>query len=211
MSKTRTFITTLGLSVVILTAACVLVASASAQTGGTANQIVIRSQDTSTGQIVVDTVIAAQDGWLVVYSDTTWSAASAIGWVPVRKGVNTNLKVNISAEIAEPLATLWAVLHVDRDVFGLLELPTIDGPVQENGKMVMVTFGTQAPPAVIVTPQAQVTAPSVQVAAPGAPRVSPRTLPPAGVSGPPMAWLALIVLGGIVLLTGVMMFKGVVR
>ncbi len=204
MNKTRSLVTALGLSLLMLIAACTFVASASAQTGGTANQIVIRSQDTSTGQIVVETVIAAQDGWLVVYSDTTWSAASAIGWVPVRKGVNTNLKVNISAEVAEPLATLWAVLHVDRDVFGLLELPTIDGPVQENGKMVMVAFGTQAPPAVAATSPAQVVAPS-------APVVSPRVLPPAGASGLPTAWLLLAILGGIALIIGVMIFKGVVR
>lgn len=201
MNRKRALISTLALSLMLI-AACSIVALASAQTGGTANQIIIRSQETNTGQIMVDTVIAAQDGWLVVYTDTSLSAASMIGWVPVHKGVNTNLKVNIDSELAEPLAALWAVLHVDRGVIGQLEVPVIDGPVQENGKTVMVAFGTQALPAVAATPKAQ--APVVAASGLAGP---PQTLPSAGATLPPIAWFVLAVLGGIALATGVILSR----
>ena len=195
MSKKKALITTLGLALTIWIAACVLVVSADAQTGGTANQIIIRSQETNTGQIMVDTVIAAQDGWLVVYTDTNLSPRSMIGWAPVHKGVNTNLKVNIDSEKAEPEATLWAVLYADRGVLGQLELPLIDGPVQENGKTVMVAFGTQASPAVAATPKAQ------------APTRPPQTLPSAGASRFPTAGGMLVVLGSIMVIAGVTLLR----
>jgi hypothetical protein len=191
MSRKRALVTTVGLALMIGIAACVLVGSANAQTGGAANQIVIQSQETNTGQIMVDTVIAAQDGWLVVYTDTNLSSRSMIGWAPIHKGVNTNLKVNIDSELAEPEATLWAVLYVDRGVIGQLELPLIDGPVQENGKTVMVAFGTQAPPAAAATPKAQ------------APARPPQTLPAAGASRSPTAGGMLVVLGSMMATAGV--------
>ena len=201
MSRKKALITTLGLSLMIGIAACVLVVSASAQTGGTANQIVIQSQETNTGQIMVDTVIAAQDGWLVVYTDTNLSPRSMIGWAPVHKGVNTNLKVNIDSEKAEPEAMLWAVLYVDRGVPGQLELPLIDGPVQENGQTVMVSFGTQAPP-VVATPPAVAAAPKAQASA-----RPPGTLPPAGASRFPTASSLLVVLGSIMMMTGAIILR----
>ncbi len=195
MSRKRALITTLGLSLTIGIAACALVVSASAQTGGAANQIIIQSQETDTGQIMVDTVIAAQDGWLVIYTDTNLIPRSMIGWAPVHKGVNTNLKVNIDSEMAEPEATLWAVLYVDRGAIGQIEVPLIDGPVQENGKTVMVAFGTQAPPAVAATPKAQ------------APARPPQTLPSAGESRFPTAGGMLVVLGSIMVIAGVILLR----
>lgn len=176
-----------------------MVVSASAQTGGAANQIVIQSQETNTGQIMVDTVIAAQDGWLVVYTDTNLTSRSMIGWAPVHQGVNTNLKVNIDSEKAEPEAILWAVLYVDRGIIGQLELPIIDGPVQENGKTVMVPFGTQAPPVVAATPKAQ------------APARPPRTLPPAGATRFPTAAGMLVVLGSMAAIVGAMHLRAKAR
>ena len=195
MSKKKALIMTVGLALTIWIAVCVLVVSAGAQTGGTANQIIIRSQETNTGQIMVDTVIAAQDGWLVVYTHTNLTSRSMIGWAPVHKGVNTNLKVNIDSEKAEPEAMLWAVLYVDRGVPGQLELPLIDGPVQENGQTVMVSFGTQAPPAVAATPKAQASA------------RPPGTLPPAGASRFPTASSLLVVLGSIMMITGAIILR----
>jgi hypothetical protein len=200
MSKEKALITTLGLCLTIWIAACVLVVSASAQTGGAANQIIIQSQETNTGQIRVDTVIAAQDGWLVVYTDTNLSSRSMIGWVPVHKGVNTNLKVNIDSEKAEPEATLWAVLYVDRGVPGQLEVPLIDGPVQENGKTVMVAFGTQAPPVAAVPPAVAAT-PQAQAPA------RPSTLPPAGARPLPVAGGTLLVLGSMLVTAGVILLR----
>jgi len=87
------------------------------------------------------------------------------------------------------------VLYVDRGAIGQIELPLIDGPVQENGKTVMVAFGTQAPPAVAATPKAQASA------------RPPGTLPPAGASRFPTASSLLVVLGNIMMITGAIILR----
>jgi hypothetical protein len=206
---------------VTLVITSVLVTSASAQTGGAANQIAVRSQDTNLGQIVVDQVIAAQDGWLVVYTDTSFSPLTVVGWAPVHAGVNTSLKVNLNAEVVDPYDTLWAVLHVDRGAIGVLELPTIDGPVQENGKPVRVAFGTQAASAAVTQP-APVSAPAAQIAptaasAPAAqvapttasaPAWSPQILPAAGANSSVLnVWFLVILLGGAVAGAGMILAR----
>jgi hypothetical protein len=204
MNGKRALFASLGLSGMMLIATCCLVATASAQTGG-ASQIVIRSQETNTGQIVVETVIAAQDGWLVVYSDTTFSTASMIGWVPVRKGVNANLKVNIDGEAFESTPVLWAVLHADRGVLGQLELPLIDGTVQENGQTVMVAFGTQANPVEAAAPTIPPALAMVNTPAAVTSPTQPETLPPAGQgAGLPIAAWRLVLLGGAAAVSGVL-------
>ena len=184
MMGSRSLITVLGLSVMMVIAAFSLVLTASAQTGGSVNQIIIRPQDTHTGQIMVDSVTAAQDGWLLVYTDTLLSPSSMVGWVPIHKGLNTNLKVDINRELVEPYATLWAVLHVDRGVIGLLEPPVIDGPVQQDGKTVVVAFDITGQGAATATPQ---------VSATSAPAGAPKLLPPAGGNQRPWAgWLVAV-------------------
>ena len=75
MQRMRPFIAALGLSLMMLIVTFSWVLSASAQTGGGVNQIIIRPQDTRRGQIIVDSVTAAQDGWLLVYTNTLFSQA----------------------------------------------------------------------------------------------------------------------------------------
>lgn len=198
MQRSRSLITVLGLSVMMLIGTFSLVLTASAQTGGNINQIVIRPQDTHTGQIMVDSVTAAQDGWLLVYTDTRLSPSTLVGWAPIHKGLNTNLKVDINRELVEPYATLWAVLHVDRGAIGLLEPPVIDGPVQQDGKTVVVAFDITGQGATTATPQ---------VSATSAPAVAPKLLPPAGGTQRPWAgWLVAVCgavgLGSLLLVVG---------
>ena len=194
MQRSRSLITVLGLSVMMLIGTFSLVLTASAQTGGNINQIVIRPQDTHTGQIMVDSVTAAQDGWLLVYTDTRLSPSTLVGWAPIHKGLNINLKVDINRELVEPYATLWAVLHVDRGAIGLLEPPVIDGPVQQDGKTVVVAFDITGQGATTATPQ---------VSATSAPAVAPKLLPPAGGNQRPWAgWLVSVGLGSLLLAAG---------
>ena len=155
---------------------------------------------------MVDSVTAAQPGWLVVYTDTSLSLSSMIGWVPIHKGLNTNLKVNINSGLAEPVATLWAVLHVDRGVIGLMELPMIDGPVQQNGQTVMVAFGTHAQAVATAVPQ-------VSASATGG---APKLLPPAGGNKRPWAgWLVAacgaVGLGSLSLMAGMTLLRMMAR
>ncbi len=133
---------------------------------------------------MVDSVTAAQDGWLLVYTDTRLSPSTLVGWAPIHKGLNTNLKVDINRELVEPYATLWAALHVDRGAIGLLEPPVIDGPVQQDGKTVVVAFDITGQGATTATPQ---------VSATSAPAVVPKLLPPAGGNQRPWTgWLVAV-------------------
>jgi hypothetical protein len=121
---------------------------ANAQAGPVqANQIVIQGQETNnTNQIVVDSVTAAQDGWLIIYTNPCGQRCAMIGYGYVHHGQNTHFTVNIDSDAAEPFPALWAILHVDKGVLGLLEWPGPDEPVLQNGQPVMVAFATQATP-----------------------------------------------------------------
>jgi len=121
---------------------------ASAKTGPRfANQITIKAQDANRGQINIDSVTAAQEGWLVIYTDPCIRRCAMIGYTPVHRGLNTNFTADINSDQAQLFSTLWAVLYVDKGLLGLLELPGPDEPVVQDGKPVMVAFGTHpAPP-----------------------------------------------------------------
>jgi len=176
------------------------------------NQIVIRHQDTSSGQLTIDLVIAARDGFVGIYTDTTAAFSSMVGWTSVRQGRNTNLIVNIDAELAEPCATLWAVLHVDRGTPGHWDWPGVDEPVSQNGQIVMVPFATspdapvvpghelaaEAVPQPAALPSAVV--PEVQVTPVGTPQLLPGA---GGDPGLPMSGSVFVGAGILLVAVGV--------
>ena len=124
-----------------------MVGVASAKTApGSANQIIVKAQDANRGQIIIDSVTAAQDGWLVIYTDPCIRRCAMIGFTPVHRGLNTHFTADINSDQAQLFSTLWAVLHVDKGITGLLELPGPDEPVVQDGKPVMVAFGTHPGP-----------------------------------------------------------------
>jgi hypothetical protein len=111
------------------------------------NQIAVKSQGINSGVIVVESVTAAQDGWIVIYKDPNFTVGEIVGYAPVRQGTNNNVKVTIDTGRIGDQPTLWARLHVDNEVKGLLEvgqgdLADNDVPVVQNGQAVVVTFGT---------------------------------------------------------------------
>lgn len=147
MQKHRTFLAVVGMLIV---AGLSLAAAGpvTAESGPTpVNQITIRGQPANTNQIVVDSVTAAQDGWIIIYTDPCFSSCAMIGYAPVHRGLNTNFTVDIDSSLAEPVSTLWARLHVDRDILGRPpQWPGPDEPVWQNGYPVMVAFATQTAP-----------------------------------------------------------------
>lgn len=143
MKKHRSFLA-LGLALVAA-ASLPMAGVASAQTGP-ANQITIKAQEDNNNQILVDSVTAAQSGWIVIYTNPCGARCAIVGFGYVRQGQNTHFTVNIDSGVAEPFPTLWAMLHVDRGVPGVFEWPGPDEPVLQDGKPVMVAFATQTPP-----------------------------------------------------------------
>jgi hypothetical protein len=186
---------------VTMVASLLMPISASAQTGAGVNQIAVRAQETNTGQIMVDSVTAAQDGWVVLYFMSNLDPLTVVGLAPVHKGVNTNVKVNIDSALADPYPTLWAVLHADKGAVGTFEWPGADEPVYQNGAPIMTAFGTQAPAAVAAAPQAL-----SPVAA-----EAPKILPVAGGLTSPWSWLAPAALGAVLLAMGLALSRARAR
>ena len=111
--------------------------------------IVVKNQDLNTGVIVLDSVTAPQDGWVVVYKNPDLTTGEIVGYAPVQKGVNTDVKVTLDTAKVGELPTLWAVLHADNDLKGVFEWgwkgqPYNDPPVAVNGHDIVAAFGTAA-------------------------------------------------------------------
>ncbi len=111
------------------------------------DQITAHNQDINSGVIVLDSVTAAHDGWVVVYKNPNFT--EIVGYAPVKAGTNKDVKVTLDTAKVGDLPTLWTRLHVDNDVVGTFEwgyrsLPYNDAPVVQNGQFVVTGFGTAA-------------------------------------------------------------------
>ena len=116
-----------------------------------ADKITISNQRITSGQIVIDAVTATQNGWVVVYRNPNFTAGEIVGYAPVYRGTNTNVKMTIDTAKVGTQATLWAQLHTDdglRTVFewGHQAKPFSDWPVVQKGHYVTTSFATTAAP-----------------------------------------------------------------
>ncbi len=168
------------------TAAVVLaVMVAVSMTGGAlaatpASQIKVRDQDLNTGVIVIDSVMAPQDGWVVVYKNPNFTSGDIVGYAPVRQGANSNVKVTIDTKRVVDQPTLWVQLQSDNGIKGLFEwglrnLPYFDSPVVENGHNVIAEFGTWATQGTSNPAPGAAAASAPAPAAPAAPAPAPST------------------------------------
>jgi hypothetical protein len=101
-------------------------AAAEAPAGPVANQITIKAQDfSSTGMLLVDSVTAAQDGWLGIFKDPTGSVGALVGYAPVVKGQNTRFTVDVNTQRTSSAVTLWAGLLVDVSGTGVFDVNSV--------------------------------------------------------------------------------------
>jgi len=132
----------LGLTLVLALASFWVVGAASA--AGPANAIMVRAQDASNGQVLVDSVTAAQTGWLLIHKDSTNGPGGVIGFVPVHQGVNTGLSVDIrttdSTGKDDVTPTLWATLVTDPHALDPLNTP--DSTITQEGSVATVAFAS---------------------------------------------------------------------
>ena len=112
------------------------------------DKIIVHSQALNTGVIMIDSVTAAQNGWVVIYREPTFGAGEIVGYAPVYKGTNLGIPVTIdTTKISDNQPTLWAVLHVDSGLQNIFEWGFkgrvyADPPVFRNGAYVAASFGT---------------------------------------------------------------------
>lgn len=120
------------------------------QAAPVANQIAVRDQNLDTGIVVVDSVMAARSGWVVIYKDLDFTVENLVGYAPVHEGTNLGVKVVVSLPKIDRQSTLWAVLQADNGMagvfeWGLKDRAYNDDPLAEKGQVVMTQFTTTAP------------------------------------------------------------------
>jgi hypothetical protein len=96
------------------------------------------------GLVRIRSVLAAENGWLLLHADAADGLGAVLGSVPVKTGLNENLVVHIHWRDATP--TLLAVLYEDNGRSRRLDVPGDDVPVLVAGEMVATSFGITLPP-----------------------------------------------------------------
>jgi plastocyanin len=128
-------------------------------------------------------VVAAQDGWMVIHTNTADNKPGpVIGHAAVRAGETTDLVVSLDQPVNVG-DKLWPMLHIDAGQIGIYEFPGPDAPVIVNGDIVMkqITLTEAAGAAATATPGGE------QAQLPGT----------GGGTGTP-GWLIGLLLGGAV-------------
>lgn len=90
--------------------------------------------------LVADSVLADENGFLVVHADGGNAPGPVIGYTPVRAGTNLNVEVALDVKGITPV--VWPMLHVDTGEPRVYEFGTVegaDGPVRDSfGNVVVI-------------------------------------------------------------------------
>ena len=148
--KLRISLATLSKLLLIGVVALSLTSAATVQAATPSNQITIQNQDVNTGIVIVDSVTAAQDGWVVIYKSPNFSPDEVVGHAWVHEGTNMGVKVIVNMPAIGNPPMLWAALQADNGVLGLFEWGFknhnfADPPVIQNGADVATGFATTGP------------------------------------------------------------------
>jgi hypothetical protein len=86
-------------------------------------------QSVKDGKVVVSTVSADRDGWLVIHKEDNNKPeeGQVVGYSPITKGTHQNVEVKVNLPDESSLV-LVAILHVDMGKKGVFEFPGEDVP-----------------------------------------------------------------------------------
>jgi len=101
--------------------------------------ITVSDQAVNDGMVTVSQVVSNGNWWLVIHrQNTDGSMGEYIGDTLLKNGVNSNVVVKI--DLKRATRVLYAMLHEDHGVIGVLEFPGPDVPVMVNGQMITPKF-----------------------------------------------------------------------
>ena len=95
-------------------------ATAEAMMGSEA--VKVGDQESDGASVMVDSVTAEADGWLVIHADADGAPGAVLGQTAVPAGTTENVVVLLDAAL-EGDAGLWAMLHVDAGEMGTTSSP----------------------------------------------------------------------------------------
>ncbi|NJN82290.1 MAG: ScyD/ScyE family protein [Caldilineaceae bacterium] len=101
-----------------------------------ADSVTVSDQESNGEQVTVDSVTAAENGWMVIHADDGGKPGPVLGKAAVPAGTTENVIIMLD-EALEGEATVWAMLHVDAGVLAEYEFPGPDGPVKIDDAVVM--------------------------------------------------------------------------
>lgn len=120
---------------------------------------VTSGQTPDNGSVMIQKVVADQDGWVVIHRDNGNNGPQVpeiIGKAQVSAGSNTDVSIMLDETVSDG-EQLWAMLHVDDGQTGEYEFNgagTPDQPVTVDGDIVMVPFAiSQTDPSVMASDQ----------------------------------------------------------
>lgn len=115
-------------------------------------QIVVSDQELSSdGQVVVDSVTAAEPGWVALQADEEGEPGPVLGQTPVEAGENENVVVRFNWRDAT--RQMHVVLYNDAGRPGRFDLGGDDRPVVVNGEPIRAAFTAGLPPDVTIISQ----------------------------------------------------------
>jgi hypothetical protein len=125
-----------------------------------AERINIQNQDITSGKVLIDSVTANQNGWVVLYRSPDFSSGNIVGYAPVYRGTNNNVLAAVDSTRTKNHPTLWAQLHADAGIQNVFEWGNTerlsdgtfakvfnDNPVTQNNSYIRTSFATTPSPA----------------------------------------------------------------
>lgn len=113
-----------------------------------APMVMAADQDVSNGVVSAETVIAGENGWMVVHrTGADMKPGPVVGYAPLRMGENTDVAA-ILTEAVQPGDMLMLMVHAETGgmktggfeyTLGAVE----DGPIRIDGNLVMATITAQ--------------------------------------------------------------------
>lgn len=100
----------------------------------------VDNQTTKYDNVVIRSVVARADGWIVVYKVSNGVSGDIVGQTAVKVGENRNVNVRLTG--VNTNQDLLAILHYDLGQKGAFEYVGPDVPVMLNNQMVMKEFFT---------------------------------------------------------------------
>lgn len=117
------------------------------------SSVSVSDQDASGGSVTIDSVTAAEPGWMVIHADADGGPGPVIGQTLVPAGTTANVTVDI--DLGAATSTLYAMLHVDTGTVGDYEFPDADPPVRVDEQVVVRPFAVQLPASAAIVASAQ--------------------------------------------------------